>query len=474
MNNRYSGGGKEMIADILQRVSTKKQSKDEKTGLQRQDENITNWLNRNTGYEVRNVFIVKDSSFRRDDDQRKKKTFHEKGEFHDYLESLRSKKQTPPDILIVDDFSRLSRLPYEAAKDLVKELASFGITIVTATDDQVYAPNVHKSVIGELPISIRLEQTHLESLRKSTMIRAAKKSRRDKAMKEGGILKFGNMPKWLEVQNDQYILIPHRVDAIRFMFDCVVSGMSKGATARELNKKGFKGWDRNGNDTENKWDATKVARIIDSKSVTGTHVSRTWKSDTERSSSYMGKAQSMEQGLEIPNAYPRIISDEVFHNAQLKRGSAITKQKKNCKTHNDGTCIIRNAVCSLCGSSMLYKHASRGEQYSEFLCSKRKYGGSCSNSSINYQKAEKAVLTLLFEHVNLSLLFEQDDSRDLLRAQQQAVQDEIDVLNARIKEKKHKHQKVSIEVALLLDDKETELEDIKQQLRAKQGEDFQM
>ncbi|HDM8042355.1 TPA: recombinase family protein [Vibrio campbellii] len=123
------------------------------------------------------------------------------------------------------------------------------------------------------------------------------------------------MPKWLEVQNDQYALVPHQAEAIRFMFDCVVSGMIKGATARELNKKGFKGWDRNGNYTENKWDATKVARIIDSKSVTGTHVSRTWKSDTERSSSYMGKAQSMEQGLETPNAYPRIISDEVFHNA---------------------------------------------------------------------------------------------------------------------------------------------------------------
>lgn len=474
-----------MIADILQRVSTKKQSTDEKTGLKRQDENINNWLNQNPECTVRNEIVLKgQSAFSGKHVSNTLRLITAKhgdsvdinaksiSEFDKYLLEVYYGNMPAPDFLIVDEFSRLSRLKPSESNDLIRWFARMGISIVIAQEDKVYAPEAHDQFEDVMILHLRIKLAYEESKKKSQLIRTAKKHNLLKAMKEGGILKFGNMPKWLEVQNDQYVLVPHRAEAIRFMFDCVVSGMSKGATARELNKKGFKGWDRNGNDTENKWDATKIARIIDSKSVTGTHVSRTWKSDTERSSSYMGKAQSMEQGLEIPNAYPRIISDEVFYNAQLKRGSAITKQKKNCKTHNDGTCIIRNAVCSLCGSSMLYKHASRGEQYSEFLCSKRKYGGSCSNSSINYQKAEKAVLTLLFEHVNLSLLFEQDDSRDLLRAQQQAVQDEIDVLNARIKEKKHKHQKVSIEVALLLDDKETELEDIKQQLRAKQGEDF--
>ncbi|HGY9588553.1 TPA: recombinase family protein [Vibrio harveyi] len=471
-----------MIADILQRVSSKKQIEDEKTGLQRQDESITKWLKQNPDCTVRNEIVLKgQSAFNGKHVENTLKLITVKhGEevdinpknlkdFDQHLVNIYYGRIQAPDFLIVDEFSRLSRLKPSESNDLLRWIARMGISIVIAQENKVYSPEAHDQFEDVMILHLRIKVAHDESQRKSIMIRAAKKSRRDKAIKEGGILKFGNMPKWLEIQNDQYILIPHRADAIRFMFDCVVSGMSKGATARELNNKGFNGWDRKGKDTVGTWDATKVARIIDSKSVTGTHVSRTWTQDTERSSSYMGKVESNEKGLEIHNIYPRIVSDEVFNNAQLKKANAISRTKNTRKTRNDGTCIVSNAVCSMCGSSMLYKHASRGSRYSEFLCSNRKYGGSCSNSSINYKIAEKAVLTLLFEYVNLSHLFESDDSSDFLKAQLAALQDEIDALQARIKEKKGK---VSSSVVLLLDDKETELEEVKQQLQGKQEQDF--
>ncbi|EGU36484.1 hypothetical protein VII00023_05057, partial [Vibrio ichthyoenteri ATCC 700023] len=219
-----------MIADTLQRVSTKRQTTDEKTGLDRQDQNISNWLKQNPTYQQRQQIILKGQSAY--------KGAHLKGEFGSYLEKLRKDAITPPDVLIVDDFSRLSRLPLDIGQDLVKELARLGITIVTASDGQKYEPESQKSLIGQLPILIRLEQAHAESERKSNMIRAAKKQRRDKALQEeGGILNFGNTPKWLKIEDKKYLLIPHRADAIKLIFELVLSGMSKGGVARELNKK---------------------------------------------------------------------------------------------------------------------------------------------------------------------------------------------------------------------------------------------
>ncbi|CAH6880155.1 hypothetical protein VCHA48O428_40035 [Vibrio chagasii] len=437
------------IADVLQRVSTKKQVSDDRTGLERQDKNIMDWLTTNHDYEIRRQIVLKGESAY--------KGRHLKGDFGLYLKELREKTLVPPDILIMDDFSRLSRLPLDVGQDLVKELARLGITIVTATDGHEYKPETQASLIGQLPILIRLEQAHADSVRKSSMIRSAKKKRRDEAI-QGSKIRFGNPPKWLISESSGFSLVSHRAEAIRTIFDLINSGMSKGGVARELNKRGILGWDRKGGDTVGKWDSTKISRVVNSKAVTGTHVSRTWDRNGERSSQYMWTSEANEKGLEIKDAYPRIVSDEVWLLAQAKRSIHFQNlAKKTRASLNDGRSILVNAFCGVCGSTMRYKRSSLGERYTEYLCSSKAHGGACTTSSMNHGIAEEAVLKLLFDHVNLNAITKRSNhSSEVLKLQTQleVVRNEVNELSIYINSKNVKGMNVTPKILIDLDMKE--------------------
>ncbi|EGU35579.1 hypothetical protein VII00023_08744, partial [Vibrio ichthyoenteri ATCC 700023] len=118
---------------------------------------------------------------------------------------------------------------------------------------------------------------------------------------------------------------------------------------------------------------------------------------------------------------------------------------------------------------MRYKKNSSGEKYAELICSNKAHGGNCSNSSINHKLAEEALLRLVFERVNFSFLFQDNEPDEVLKARIQAIQSEIQALKVRIKEKQGN---VSAAVVLLLDDKESELELLNQERRKKDVNDY--
>ncbi|WP_206536046.1 hypothetical protein, partial [Vibrio ichthyoenteri] len=62
--------------------------------------------------------------------------------------------------------------------------------------------------------------------------------------------------------------------------------------------------------------------------------------------------EANDTGLAIKDVYPRIISDDQFEAAQLKRDPHFQNlAKKPRATLNDGRSIIPNATCSFCGAS---------------------------------------------------------------------------------------------------------------------------
>jgi len=134
-----------MIADIYCRVSTGGQAKG--GGLARQEFACRAWCAQH-GHEVRNVIQSSMSAFHRD--------FLRRGPLFEAIESWRKGywqgtaeplteedcdpkvvAVDPPDLLVVEEFDRFSRLPPFDTLFVLKFLKGIGIRLAVADDDQI-------------------------------------------------------------------------------------------------------------------------------------------------------------------------------------------------------------------------------------------------------------------------------------------------------------------------------------------------
>ncbi|MFV8461086.1 recombinase family protein [Vibrio campbellii] len=358
------------LVDILQRVSSKKQSSDERTGLQRQDYNTSNWLASRSNYRLRHTIILKGESAY--------SGRHLDGDFGSYLDDLTNGTMTPPHTLLIDDFSRLSRMPLNEAERLVMKLTDLGITIVTASDDNSYAPSDTNSLESRIGLILKLKASHEESERKSRHLRSANVAKTE-AIKSGKQLRTKRLPFWLSVSDNGrfYVVDEDKASIAVLVHELYQSNHTLTDIMRHLKTAGIP----TVSTRTTEWTRKTLLNILQSESLFG----RITFNHADRETEY------------LDDHFPVVLSRESFDLTQ-----ALLKETKNTRS-GKGSAVFRNVFrgllrCGDCYYTCSVKH-NKGQSYSYVYCEGRKRKGynigDCHNKSYRHDKLLDKVLYLL-------------------------------------------------------------------------------
>lgn len=169
--------------------------------------------------------------------------------------------------LLVESLDRLSRAEIITALNQFTSIISKDITIVTLTDNRVYTKDSIND-IGNLMYSLMvMSRAHEESLMKSKRLSAAWENKRQKARKTGHKL-TKTCPAWLELKNEEFHVIPDRVEVVKQIFQMALDGLGYVSIAKRLNLVQQPTFDAGGKKS-NGWYTSYVVRILKNPAVFG-------------------------------------------------------------------------------------------------------------------------------------------------------------------------------------------------------------
>jgi hypothetical protein len=191
-----------------------------------------------------------------------------KGELMRFIQLVEAGTIQQGSILLIDDYSRFSRLPASKSLSLFMRVIEAGIGLVFTGSyhkqviDAPYIdknPHILQFVIGEL---IR---AYSESEEKSRKIRESL-IRRNEAMKRGEIVAHNNIPRFFAYDSATKKYIPHPENApvVLELVQGILDGKSLFGLAGEMNKRGVKTFRRGFC-----WAGTSIRKILQSRTLLG-------------------------------------------------------------------------------------------------------------------------------------------------------------------------------------------------------------
>lgn len=135
--------------------------------------------------------------------------------------------------VLLENTDRLSRKGYKHALDLMEQLVSTGATIAMVDTGQVYTKQNMQQLSTALPLLLDADRAHLESERKSALIKSAKNRVRDNNVV------IGKQPFWIDLVDGKPVLNEKSV-IVEKMIDMRLQGFSAQKIAKELTKQGYK------------------------------------------------------------------------------------------------------------------------------------------------------------------------------------------------------------------------------------------
>lgn len=135
-------------------------------------------------------------------------------------------------ILLLEQFSRLTRLSISKTKDLLHKIWQGGVTIVTITDNQEYPPESADDFSKWMRLLIEIESAHKDSEWRSKKVKASW-NRRESLAKEKKVAPRMKMPFWLDRHGKLNEFAPVVVD----LFSLHARGLGQVLIERELRQK---------------------------------------------------------------------------------------------------------------------------------------------------------------------------------------------------------------------------------------------
>jgi DNA invertase Pin-like site-specific DNA recombinase len=212
--------------------------------------------------------------------------------------------------LLVESLDRLSRAQVRSALRLFLGLLDAGITIVTLADDQEYSDEDCDEI--DLIISIIImSRAHNESVMKSSRLKSSWANKRG----QSGVKKLTSLaPAWLQLSQDgtHFEVVKHRAAVVRWLFKQRANGVGVFGLARQLQDRKEPVWGR-GKRAGYQWHKSYVTKILANRSVLGEF-------QPHRMDGEPHDRKRVPDGNPVPNYFPAIISEELFHRVQqLKR-----------------------------------------------------------------------------------------------------------------------------------------------------------
>lgn len=303
-------------------------------------------------------------------------------------------------ILLIERLDRFSRQQTRKAYRVFSELVEAGITVQTLDPPQ----EINESNIDDmevvLPLILQMTISHEQSKEKSQRVGSAWEGKRLKAQDGSPITR--RCPSWLRWDEGRknFQVRPEGKTAIEHIFSRTAEGCGQRQLVKELNAK-FKPIGRSG-----VWNTSFIQKVLSDRSVLG---------EFQPHSSSKG-GERVPVGKPIPNYYPRLIADDLFHAAAGSKQNRRRAKGPNSKFVNLFVGLLKGH-----DGYPLHVMTSRTKRKSGPVYVQRRlvsYGRLCQKAdacphSLNYFAFEKSVLNALHEIDETVLVPSSSDSQDI-------------------------------------------------------------
>jgi len=335
-----------------------------------------------------------------------------KGALGEFLELVHNGEITPGSALIIESIDRLSREPPSEAQHNFLSMIRAGIKIILLDEDkEITKESYDKSDVNEITNSI--VRANKESIRKSKMIGAAWKQKREDA-KERGVIMTARCPFWLELNPDRktFTVKPEVVKAIEWIFHKKLQGYGVHRIVTELNQK-HDIWSPpiSARNQTGGWQVPYVNKLLRNKALLGIFQSRP-----------IREGKTVEYSEPIENYFPQVISPDLFNAVQnlIAKNRADKAGGKTGKAFNVFSGLV---YCGNCNGKMHY--INNNSKYHYLTCHNSRMknpNNPCDAPYIPYQE----FFTIFFndfEEFDIDALISDKDER---RAEINNLQTSID------------------------------------------------
>lgn len=323
-----------------------------------------------------------------------------KGAFGVFLKAVEEGKVEKGSVLIVESLDRISRQNPLIAQKGLTDLVLEGITVVTASDGQVYS----KAEFDENPFKLIMSlvvmiRAHEESETKQKRSYGFLISAVNQYQSEGRTRTFGADPSWVDFDTESKVYtLNDRANVIKRIIDLYGKGIGSLKIARILTEEGIP----TPSGRRKEWGLTTVANII-------------------KSHALYGMKQINVQGVdyELEDFYPPLMTYNEWLGLQQHR----KKRSKSMHGRGDAVHLITGhgkgyLTCAHCGGSMgaqSQKQYKRSGEYTKTVtrlhCLNHKETGSCT-SSVFLKPIEDSVIFATAAAINPVNMAEQKPQVD--------------------------------------------------------------
>ncbi|MCG9709152.1 recombinase family protein [Pseudoalteromonas sp. Isolate3] len=146
--------------------------------------------------------------------------------------AIESKVVPKGSIILVEHFSRLSRMTITETEKLLDKIWDHDVSIVTARDQSVYSPSKRNDLATRMRLIVEIDKAHSDSKWRSEKVKSSW-SRREYNAKENKIPPKMRMPFWL----DQKGKLNEYADVVRDIFKLHAEGLGQVLIERALREK---------------------------------------------------------------------------------------------------------------------------------------------------------------------------------------------------------------------------------------------
>lgn len=279
----------------------------------------------------------------------------------------------PGTILLIEAFDRLTRMNIMQAYGLIFGLINSGLVIVTVTDGKVWNSKTMNNLTDFMMSLVLLYRGHEESARKSDLLRKTFNRHRNTGSQQA----FGVAPGWLyrEEKSQVWVVIEELAESVRKVFEMSAQGYGSKAIAKRANEENWPIPTRKTKASSEHWHAQMPGQMLRNRSVLGEHEHRIRTHDAQQ---YHWKGLST--GMVIPDYYPQIVSDELWHRARASIDTRMVEKRRDTQYYNIWSGLM---YCGLCGAPIQRRSDKNWHSKGQHFCSDKLAGvTACPSSSI--------------------------------------------------------------------------------------------
>lgn len=286
--------------------------------------------------------------------------------------------------LIVESMDRLTRQNIAKAFDLLRDIVSRGVIVVTLDDRQEYSQASFNSM-GDIFVALgSMMRGHQESMRKSERVGAAWSEKKRLAAAEHKFV-TRKMPAWLfyNEATNQIEPIPERVAIVQDIFEKLCTGWGAYSITRDLNSRRVPVWSTKPRAV---WRESYIKKLVASRTVLGEYQPR--RLDYGETT----VAKRVPDGAPILGYYPQIISED-RHSQAINSMAQRRTTGSGRKGKNYANIFTGLLTCGLCGAGIRYIDKGAPPKGGIYLkCSVSDSRGRCQAPSWRYRLIEENLL----------------------------------------------------------------------------------